>query len=241
MTDHVQPRPANNAATNEPVWDYEVTCPDVSGDCPGEDRLDQLRHQRPLARCPTSTWPWRSTSRNGSVQPLKLTWTPARSARLQATTRSASATTTAWRWGRWSRSRYGATACISGTFDNGSTRALGQIAVAQFTNPAGLSKLGNNTVTETPNSGSAQLGVAGNRRHGVDLFGIPGGVQRGPRPGVREHDHRSARVPGELADHHRLRRSSPGPRHDEAIKAVTIERLTIVRLTRLSIVNPASS
>ncbi|MGN0352711.1 MAG: flagellar hook protein FlgE [Roseburia sp.] len=42
---------------------------------------------------------------------------------------------------------------IYGTYDNGNTELLGQIAVAQFANAAGLEKLGNNCYTTTLNSG----------------------------------------------------------------------------------------
>lgn len=49
---------------------------------------------------------------------------------------------------------------ISGTFDNGMTQTLGKLALAQFSNPAGLSKAGNNVLVETGNSGLPQIGCA---------------------------------------------------------------------------------
>ena len=42
---------------------------------------------------------------------------------------------------------------IYGSYDNGNTVLLGQIAVAQFTNASGLESLGNNCYTTTLNSG----------------------------------------------------------------------------------------
>lgn len=48
---------------------------------------------------------------------------------------------------------------ITGVFTNGQTRALGQIATASFSNPAGLEKLGQNQYKESSNSGLAQTGV----------------------------------------------------------------------------------
>ena len=42
---------------------------------------------------------------------------------------------------------------IYGTYDNGNTQLLGQIAVAQFTNASGLEALGNNCYATTLNSG----------------------------------------------------------------------------------------
>jgi flagellar hook protein FlgE len=43
--------------------------------------------------------------------------------------------------------------CIYGTYDNGNTTLLGQIAVAQFANASGLEKVGDNTYATTLNSG----------------------------------------------------------------------------------------
>ena len=42
---------------------------------------------------------------------------------------------------------------ITASYDNGLTKLLGQIAVAEFANPSGLAKAGNNLYSETPNSG----------------------------------------------------------------------------------------
>ena len=43
---------------------------------------------------------------------------------------------------------------ITATYDNGTTRLLGQIAVANFANPSGLEKIGDNLYQSTPNSGA---------------------------------------------------------------------------------------
>jgi flagellar hook protein FlgE len=48
---------------------------------------------------------------------------------------------------------------ISGVFTSGLTRLLGQIAIASFSNPGGLEKLGSNLYRESANSGAAQVGV----------------------------------------------------------------------------------
>ncbi len=42
---------------------------------------------------------------------------------------------------------------ITASYDNGTTKLLGQIAVANFANPSGLEKVGDNLYTTTPNSG----------------------------------------------------------------------------------------
>ena len=49
---------------------------------------------------------------------------------------------------------------ITGVFTNGQSRSLGQIAMASFSNPSGLEKLGQNQFHESSNSGLAQVGPA---------------------------------------------------------------------------------
>ena len=49
---------------------------------------------------------------------------------------------------------------ITGTYTNGQRRFEAQIAVAQFVNPAGLTKAGNNLFQESNNSGSANIKTA---------------------------------------------------------------------------------
>ena len=44
---------------------------------------------------------------------------------------------------------------ITGTLENGTTSALGQIAMASFSNPSGLTSLGNNAYHSSSNSGAA--------------------------------------------------------------------------------------
>lgn len=43
---------------------------------------------------------------------------------------------------------------ITASYDNGTTKLLGQIAVANFANPSGLEKIGDNLYQSTPNSGA---------------------------------------------------------------------------------------
>ena len=51
---------------------------------------------------------------------------------------------------------------ITGKFSNGLTKSLAQVAIATFNNPAGLTKLGSNTFSESNNSGVVQISTAGN-------------------------------------------------------------------------------
>jgi flagellar hook protein FlgE len=50
---------------------------------------------------------------------------------------------------------------ITGVYSNGANRALGQIAMASFTNPGGLEKAGENTYVVSNNSGDANVGESG--------------------------------------------------------------------------------
>ena len=50
---------------------------------------------------------------------------------------------------------------ITGYFSNGVTRSLAQIALANFSNPGGLVRNGDNHYSESSNSGAAVIGFAG--------------------------------------------------------------------------------
>jgi flagellar hook protein FlgE len=50
---------------------------------------------------------------------------------------------------------------ITGVFSNGTTRVLGQVALASFPNQGGLEKAGDNTFRVTNNSGEANIGPSG--------------------------------------------------------------------------------
>ncbi|CAD6539829.1 flagellar hook protein FlgE [Paraburkholderia metrosideri] len=63
---------------------------------------------------------------------------------------------------------------LTGTYSNGATAVLGQIALANFTNPNGLVDLGNNEYGQTLASGQAQVGVPGSNQLGSL---VPGEVE----------------------------------------------------------------
>ena len=56
---------------------------------------------------------------------------------------------------------------LRGSFSDGVPRDLAQLAIADFTNPMGLEKVGETSYRESANSGQAQLGVAGQGRRGT--------------------------------------------------------------------------
>lgn len=63
---------------------------------------------------------------------------------------------------------------IIGTFSNGLTDLLGQVALAIFNNPAGLTEIGNSLYVPSANSGLAQIGAAGTGGRGTL---IPGALE----------------------------------------------------------------
>lgn len=55
---------------------------------------------------------------------------------------------------------------ITGSYSNGERRTIGQVAIAAFTNPMGLTKEGESLYTESNNSGMANTGTAGSQGRG---------------------------------------------------------------------------
>jgi flagellar hook protein FlgE len=60
---------------------------------------------------------------------------------------------------------------VVGTFSNGQNVTLGQLAIATFQNPTGLLREGRSLLVESPNSGLANLGVAGTGGRGAIVSG----------------------------------------------------------------------
>jgi flagellar hook protein FlgE len=56
---------------------------------------------------------------------------------------------------------------ITGVFSNGNSEVVGQVAMASFSNPAGLEKAGNSEYLESTNSGLPQIGVPGSGGRGT--------------------------------------------------------------------------
>ena len=65
----------------------------------------------------------------------------------------------------------GSDGVITGSFSNGKSMAIGQIALAGFTNAAGLADIGNGLLVTTPNSGQPQSGAPGTGLRGTLLGG----------------------------------------------------------------------
>jgi flagellar hook protein FlgE len=63
---------------------------------------------------------------------------------------------------------------VTATFDDDSSRIIGQVVIANFTNPMGLEKVGGTGFRTTANSGAAELGAAGEGGRGEV---VPGSVE----------------------------------------------------------------
>ncbi|GMA88910.1 hypothetical protein GCM10025868_41600 [Angustibacter aerolatus] len=61
---------------------------------------------------------------------------------------------------------------LTGTFSNGLSRALGQIAMATFSNPAGLVREGDSGYSASTNSGLAQIGTPDSGSRGTLAGGM---------------------------------------------------------------------
>jgi flagellar hook protein FlgE len=61
----------------------------------------------------------------------------------------------------------GKTGIISGIYTNGMVRDLGQIALASFANPEGLTKASGNLYAVSANSGEPNIGAAGEDSRGT--------------------------------------------------------------------------
>ncbi len=66
----------------------------------------------------------------------------------------------------------GKSGVITGVFSNGQSQVLGQVAVADFTNPAGLQKQGGSLYINTANSGIPQIGTASSGGRGAIASGV---------------------------------------------------------------------
>ncbi len=60
---------------------------------------------------------------------------------------------------------------LVGVFDDGVQREMAQLALADFTNPLGLEKVGETSFRESTNSGAAQVGIAAQGQRGTLIAG----------------------------------------------------------------------
>ncbi len=100
---------------------------------------------------------------DGSTNPLavKLAATDLSQLTSYAATETAAATADGYPSGTLTNYSIGNTGVITGTYSNGETQTLGQIALAVVPNQQGMALNGNNNYIVSPNAGTPQVGQAG--------------------------------------------------------------------------------
>ena len=156
---------------NAAEWDYTVGCPDqdplvalpsgkITFDASGHSELPSVTASLKFAVDNGSTQPYDVKIEMGSLNQFKGKFT--------ADQRSQDGL----QLGTLDSFTIGRDGVISGNFTNGSSRPLGQVAVAEVNNPAGMNKIGNNLLAESPNSGIPQLGIPGAGSRGMISAGF---------------------------------------------------------------------
>ncbi len=103
----------------------------------------------------------------GSTPTLTLNLNFANSTQYGAATSEKKTTQDGYTAGSLQRFSAGSDGIILGQYSNGQSHALGQIVLANFANPNGLSPLGNNAWAETSNSGTPLVGTPNSGSLGV--------------------------------------------------------------------------
>lgn len=142
------------------VWRYYVEGPSTSGQAIGTGRLsfDTLGKLQSVTANTVSI----DRAGTGAVTPMRVTLEfdsmtalTSRESEMAMSSQDGSAI------GRLSGFTIGADGRITGTFTNGVTRNLGQLAIATFANKQGLIDRGGNMFVEGANSGTAIIGPPG--------------------------------------------------------------------------------
>lgn len=149
-----------NVIKENAAWNVDIFCPDVDATNPIQTTTISF-DDKGYSQLKNINIAVNFTDPNGSVQPLNATIDTSTLKQLNGESTAALSYQDGLRLGTLESFGIDRNGMISGTFTNGSTRPLGQIAVAQFNNPDGLAKIGSNLLTESPNSGAPRLGLAG--------------------------------------------------------------------------------
>jgi flagellar hook protein FlgE len=147
-----QPAPGNEA-----TWDYEASCPDCGAGAIAAGSITFDEHG--YSELPSIDLSLSLTNPNGSVSPLVAKLDTTGVSQLNGKDTVNMTYQDGLPLGTLEGFSIDRTGVISGTFTNGAVRTLGQLALAEFTNPSGLLKNGNSLLSESPNSGSPKFGL----------------------------------------------------------------------------------
>jgi flagellar hook protein FlgE len=95
----------------------------------------------------------------GAQQPMAVTTTFEKTTQYGSLTSDQGSGQNGYSAGSWQRYAIDENGVILGQYSNGKSRAMGQIAMANFASVDGLTPLGNNAWAESSNSGPPQVGV----------------------------------------------------------------------------------
>ena len=169
---------APDAQTGNAVWDYSITIPaaDVNGNTdPTVLKTGSLEFDGNgnLASPTSNVTGIQITGLADGASDLTFTWKlfDSNNAGLLSQMAAPSSTASTQQDGKSSgtlnKYSIGSDGTITGSFSNGSTAVLGQIALATFANNQGLLRVGSNCFTETLASGQAVVGAPGTGGRGT--------------------------------------------------------------------------
>jgi flagellar hook protein FlgE len=157
---------ATTGTANTPVTTGSAT--DTTGDL-GTVTFDQSGNMIPTPPA-TAIAPFSFSIPNGAsnsataLQTMSMSFTG--TTQYGATTGLVSSTQDGYSSSELAGFSVGTDGTLTGTYTNGKTQALGQIALATFANQNGLQDLGGNNFQQTAASGLAQVSVPGSTNHG---------------------------------------------------------------------------
>jgi flagellar hook protein FlgE len=115
----------------------------------------------------TSSFNFSGTLANGATSPLTFNVDFTGSTQFGTTSATNSLEQDGYTSGSLTGMGIGADGIVKGNYSNGKSRTLGQVVLANFADPNGLSSLGNNQWGETSASGAALVGTPNSGRFGV--------------------------------------------------------------------------
>ncbi|MBX6365779.1 MAG: flagellar hook protein FlgE [Gemmatimonadetes bacterium] len=154
--------------TGNNTWDYKITASGVDGSAPAPTGDTGTLTFNPDGSLNLATPPADfvfTPDGIGAAQTIKLDF--GRDGDISGLSQFAAPSTAVIReqdgytMGLLERISIDPTGTITGAFTNGVTQTLGQIVLADFNNPAGLVRIGNNMYAVSANSGAPVLGYAG--------------------------------------------------------------------------------
>lgn len=145
---------------NPAEWAYEVHCPDVDNAAPVQSGTIAFDNQG-FSTLDSIDLSLTMATPNGSVTPLDCSIDTRSISQLNGANTVDLTYQDGLPLGTLESFSIDRSGMVVGTFTNGTTRTLGQVAMVGFNNPAGLIKQGSNLMVESPNSGVAKIGIPG--------------------------------------------------------------------------------